>query len=97
MDSIGGGFEGDGGCGFGAGVDEDSGVAAVFADGANDAGGEPGQVGDGEVAFADLDEVDAAGGPFGGEGDEFLGAFGFGFGEDDAAGDGVEEHFGFVK
>jgi hypothetical protein len=64
VDSVGGGGEGD----VGAGVDEEFGWGV--AEGFEDAAGEMGDVGGGEIFFAELDVVDAVGGPEGRLADE---------------------------
>jgi hypothetical protein len=64
VDSVGGGGEGD----VGAGVDEEFGGGV--AEGFEDAAGEVGEGGGGEIFFAELDVVDAVGGPEGSLADE---------------------------
>jgi hypothetical protein len=78
------------------GIDEHSGRTSGAANGLNDAYRKLEEFSIGEISFANLDEIQARGRPFGAEGDESFGALGLGIGEENAAGDGAEEHSGVM-
>ena len=63
-----------------------------MADRPNHAAGQARKVAGGEVAFPDLDEINATGGPVRGEGDELFDAFCLALREQDTTGNGVEKH-----
>ena len=93
MDSVGVGLEREGR----GTVEEHAGVGAAGADGGDDFFGEREEVGWSEVFLADLDVVDVARGPLGGEGDEGGAAGCVVWAEElPAVSDGVEEHGGGV-
>jgi hypothetical protein len=80
-------------------IDEDAGFTPDFAfcgaDGLDDAGGEELKLGEGQVFFAELDGVDAATRPLGGECNQRVALCGFIPGQQAATRDGVEEHQNF--
>src|ERR1700689_1491443 len=88
MDAVGAGIEGE----LGRTVDEDAGTTFGGAHGFDHAGGEGLQLGEGQIFFADLDRVYAAGGPFRGERNEAVTLRVLVTVEEAAIRDGVEEH-----